>query len=351
MHLLHLTPQQRFRLRQLRATTADAALLRRCLALLQLDQEHSVAEVAAELGVTRQSVYNWMDHYRSAPTPRALYDRRGHAHVTAWDEDHLAVLCGALEQAPSAWGYRELEWTAGLLLEHLTRWDGRSWSDTTLRRQLHRLGYVWKRPRYILQPDPQRALKMRRIRQQIRELGPRDVLLFEDETDLLLFPPLRACWALRGESATVPLSGRNARRVVFGAIAVRTGHRLLLPRRYQRGDDFRAFLELVHEHYRGWQVWLLLDEDTSHTAHASVGLAQELAIHLLWLPKRCPELNAMDHLWGHAKDEVCANHQDPSIDHLVDCFIRYIQGLSAEEARRKAGILSEDFWLKEECQI
>ena len=85
-----------------------------------------------------------------------------------------------------------------------------------------------------LLPDPQRAGKIRRIRQRIKELGPRTVLLFEDETDLLLFPPLRACWARRGESAEVPLCGWNARRVVFGAIAVRTGHRLLLPRRRQR---------------------------------------------------------------------------------------------------------------------
>jgi transposase len=351
MNLLHLTPQQRFRLRQLRDTTHDAALLRRCLALLQLDHGHAVSTVAAELGVTRQSIYNWRDHYLAMPTPRALSDRRGHAHVTAWDEERLAVLHCALERPPSAWGYRDLEWTVGLLQEHLARWDGRCWSDTTLRRQLHLLGYVWKRPRYVLLPDPQRARKMRRLREQIKGLGPRAVLLFEDETDLLLFPPLRACWARRGESAEVPLCGRNARRVVFGTIAVRTGQRLLLPRRHQRGEDFRAFLEVLHEHYRGWQVWLLLDEDPSHTAHASVGLARQLGIGLLWLPKRCPELNAMDHLWGHAKDEMCANHQDPSIDYLVDCFIRYIQGLSVEEVRRKAGILSEDFWLKEECQI
>jgi hypothetical protein len=71
-------------------------------------------------------------------------------------------------------------------------------------------------------------------------------------------------------------------------------------------------------------VWLLLDEDPSHTAHDSVGLAREYEIGLLWLPKRCPELNGMDHLWGDAKDEVCANHQDSSIDHLVDRFIGYI---------------------------
>lgn len=196
--MLHLTPQQRLRLRRTRNATHDVGVFRRCLALLQLDRGHSVAAVAAELGVSRQSVYNWLDHYLMAPTPLALRDDRGHGHVTAWDEDLLAVLRSALEQPPGHWGYRDLEWTVGLLQRHLVRWDGRCWSKRTLRRQLHQLGYVWKRPRYVLQPDPLPARKMRRIRQQVKDLGPRAVLLFEDETDLLLFPPLRVLGTTRG---------------------------------------------------------------------------------------------------------------------------------------------------------
>jgi transposase len=347
----HLTPQQRFRLRQTRDTTDQADILRRTLALLQLDQGLSVEAIATELGVTRQSVYNWLDRYLLAPTPRALRDARGYGHRTAWDDDLLAVLRSALERPPGDWGYRALEWTVGLLQQHLARWDGRWWSERTVRRQLHQLGYVWKRPRYVLQPDRYRARKIRRIRNWVKDLKPQTALLFEDETDLLLFPPLRGCWARRGKSAEVAISGRNARRVIFGAINVQTGHRLLLPRPRQRGEDFQAFLELIHDHYRSWPVVLLLDEDSSHTAHGSVALARELEIGLIWLPKRCPELNPVDHLWGHAKDEVCANHQEPSIEHLVDRFIRHIHGLSPGEAREKAGILSDDFWLREECQI
>ena len=53
--------------------------------------------------------------------------------------------------------------------------------------------------------------KKRRIRRQIRALPPRSVVLAQDETDLLLFPPLRAAWSKRGEVAKVWLSGRNAR--------------------------------------------------------------------------------------------------------------------------------------------
>ncbi len=177
-------------------------------------------------------------------------------------------------------------------------------------------------------------------------MPPQTVKLFEDETDLLLFPPLRNCWGLRGRRVLVPLTGANARRVVFGTINIRTGHRLLLARKFQRAADFCSFLRFIRRRYCGWDVALILDEDPSHTAHASLDLAEELGIKLLWLPKRCPELNGMDHLWGHGKDHVCADRQYPDIENEVGRFIAYLQGMTNHDALIQAGILSEDFWLK-----
>jgi DDE superfamily endonuclease len=185
-----------------------------------------------------------------------------------------------------------------------------------------------------------------RIRRQIRQLPPRSVVLAEDETDLLLFPPLRAAWSPRGQPKRVVLCGRNARRTVFGAMNLRTGTRLLLPREHQRAADFQAFLRMVHHHYRGWHVALLLDEDSSHTAQGSVWLAEQFTIDLLWLPKRSPKLNPMDTLWGQGKDVVSADKQYATIDEQVDRFIRYLESLSAGEALHTAGAYSADFWLK-----
>ena len=170
--------------------------------------------------------------------------------------------------------------------------------------------------------------------------------LFEDETDLLLFPPLRAAWGRRGEPLEVRLSGGNARRVVFGALNIETGRRLFLVRRRQRSEEFCAFLGLVAHAYRGRRVALLLDEDPSHTAQTSRARADELGIELIWLPKRCPELNGMDHLWGHGKDHICADRQYLSIDAQVERFVAYLAGLSNQDALRQAGLLSPDFWLK-----
>src|SRR5271169_3898780 len=88
---------------------------------------------------------------------------------------------------------------------------------------------------------PNAGKKKRRIRRDIREIRefwPHSVFLAEDETDLLLFPPLRAGWALRGQSAVVRLCGWNARRVIFGAMNLCTGTRWFLPRKRQQAEDF-----------------------------------------------------------------------------------------------------------------
>ena len=166
----------------------------------------------------------------------------------------------------------------------------------------------------------------------------------QDETDLLLFPPLRARWALRGETAKVWLTGRNARRVIFGAMNLLTGTRVLLPRLKGWSVDFQAFLEEVRRHYRGWHVALLLDSDPSHTAHASAKALE--GITPLWLPKRSPELNPMDTLWGQGKDVISINKQYPTIDEQVDRFLKYLCGLSGREALHTSGVLSNNFWLR-----
>ena len=141
------------------------------------------------------------------------------------------------------------------------------------------------------------------------------------------------------------LCGRNARRVVFGAMNLTTGRRLLLPRERQRAGDFQAFLRVVHSAYRGWHVAMLVDEDPSHTAKGSVRLADEFGMELLWLPKRSPKLNPMDTLWGQAKDVVSANKQYTTLDEQVERFIGYLETQSPEWALKTAGVYSDDFWV------
>jgi transposase len=165
-------------------------------------------------------------------------------------------------------------------------------------------------------------------------------VLVLDETLLRQFPPLRAAWALRGEQAQVPITGENARRVLFGAINPRTGHRVVLQRPSMRQEDFQAFLRLLRARYPGRPLYLLLDKASCHTAAKSEALAARLDIHLLLLPKQWSELNSMDHLWRALKQYISANRQYPSVDAQAQHAQDWVLGLSDHQALRKAGVLA-----------
>ena len=91
---------------------------------------------------------------------------------------------------------------------------------------------------------------------------------------------------------------------------------------------------------------LLLDENSCHTAQGSLRLARTLGIQWVWLPKRSPHLNPLEHLWREAKGVIWANYQDAGLDHQVGGFIDSLQNLSALQRLRKAGVLSKTFWLR-----
>ena len=178
-------------------------------------------------------------------------------------------------------------------------------------------------------------------------MAPGDVLLFTDWTLLRLLPPLRAAWARVGQQALVPVTGRNAQRVLFGAINVHTGHRVVLCWKSAGGADARAFLRELRRRYRKARtIWLLLDRAPAHTDTKTMQLAANLRMKLVWLPKQASELNAMDQLWKELKRLVAANRQANHIESLAQQAEAWLLGLTPHEALRKAGILSPNFWLK-----
>jgi transposase len=170
-------------------------------------------------------------------------------------------------------------------------------------------------------------------------------VLFEDETDLLLFPPLRAGWAERGHAKHVTLSGRNAKCVLFGALDALCGKLHLLARERQRAEDFCAFLRHLRACHQQQVLVLVLDEHPSHTAHRSLALADQLGIILLFLPKRSPHLNPVDHLWRAVKKDVCANHQYKGLEDELHQVVNYLYSLQPKQVLTKAGICSPDFWV------
>ena len=168
-----------------------------------------------------------------------------------------------------------------------------------------------------------------------------------DETTLREFPPLRAAWARRGEQQVVVISGRNARRVVHGAVNIVTGELVRVVRERGRGADSAALMEALAAHCpTGAPHLLVWDNAPPHHTHAARDAAQAAGITIGWLPFRSPELNPCEEVWREMKRVVAANRAYATVDELAERAVGWLDDHTPQEILRIAGLRSSKFdWL------
>jgi transposase len=167
-----------------------------------------------------------------------------------------------------------------------------------------------------------------------------------DETTVRELPPLRCAWAKRGEQAIVVISGRNARRVIHGAINVRTGELAHIVRERSRQDDCIAFITALGQHDPDVPTLLIWDNAPPHHPTRVRQAAAEAGVEIAWLPFRAPELNPCEDLWRVLKAKVAGNRVYAEVADLAAAASHWLSHLTTAQVRRSAGLTSHKFqWL------
>src|SRR5215217_3381864 len=160
-----------------------------------------------------------------------------------------------------------------------------------------------------------------------------------DETIITETPPLYCCYCRKGSQASVPVTGNRQKRILHGALNVTSGDALLFITREWVAETHQAFLRMIRWHWRGWRIILFEDRGTPHTTEESLILAKALGMQVRLLPRACPELNAMDHLFRFVKSRGVSNQPTHSIDESAMAACRSLYALSRRERLTKAGVL------------
>lgn len=127
--------------------------------------EEGTAAAARVLGCALSSVYSWVGMWRQEGVNGLRERSRGGGRPVRLAEGAGATtLTTLLREDPQARGWHATGWTVPLLRTELAR-VGYTAGERTIRRTLHRLGWCWKRPKYVLgRPDPEYAAKKGRLR-------------------------------------------------------------------------------------------------------------------------------------------------------------------------------------------
>jgi transposase len=169
---------------------------------------------------------------------------------------------------------------------------------------------------------------------------------FGDETTLREFPPLRACWAKRGEQREVAIGGRNGRRVIHGGLNVGTGELVRLARERSRRDDCIAFLDALAQVRPGVPKLLIRDNAPPHHPKRVLAAAAAARVTIAWLPFRSPELNPMEDLWRLLKAVIAANRVYDALDALAGHALSRLDACPPDSLLTRCGLRSSKFdWL------
>jgi len=146
-----LCARDRAALEEIVARSKDVRQLKRAQTLLAVTGGSTVASIARQMHVARNTIYNWVARFveRTGSIAERLTDAERGGRPDTLFQSLLERVPALLELKPTDFGYRHAEWTVELLRAHL-RQEGIESSDATIRRALHETGYRWKRPRFVL---------------------------------------------------------------------------------------------------------------------------------------------------------------------------------------------------------
>jgi putative transposase len=153
-----LTAVQRADLEAAAAAEKRVRRWKRYRAVLLRAEGIPVRTVAGTLRCSEASVYSWTARWRRDGVAGLREGDHGGGRVKL-DAAAAERLEGLLASDPQTHGHQATGWTVPLLRGELAA-AGYGVGERTIRRAVHRLGYRWKRPQYVLgRPDPDYAEK------------------------------------------------------------------------------------------------------------------------------------------------------------------------------------------------
>jgi transposase len=311
-------PEQEWMLAELRRARHGYLLAFHVLLLCTAGR--TPTEIASCLFCSRSSVYRIVTAYREHALD-AWFDTA--PAKVAWLSPSLRrSLVALLKKVPSAYGWCRTRWSCATLAAPRKIQRGIEVSASTLRRWLHREGWVWKRAQLVARDDdPERIEKLARSRHIYETLGKREVLLFADELDIHLLPKVGYQWMPKGATVKLVTPGQNHKHYLAGALEPTTGRIVHCLGAHKTNVLFRALLDGLERQYsktRFDKVYVVVDNYGIHKAKA---VERWLAAHprftLLFLPTYCPQANPIERAFGDVHDKCTRNHQRQHIEELI----------------------------------
>jgi len=164
----------------------SARAARRALVLLLLADEYSYRQIGRAAFASPTLVAAVKRDFHAGGLARVLEQESPEVSIASW---LIIVARWLLRFTPQDFGFFRSRWSCELLALLLREREDIRLSPETVRRGLHRMAFVWRRPRPVVGPrDPKHETKLRQIQRFIARLPHNETVVFQDEVDVHLNP-------------------------------------------------------------------------------------------------------------------------------------------------------------------
>lgn len=331
-----LTPERARDLRR-QSRRAMGRVAERIHYVLLSARGYALKEIATLYQVDERTVVTWLARYREAGVS-GLDDlpRSGRPRLANGAAQAEAIRC--LEGTPLATGETRTTWTRRLLQRHLIERLGCRLAKSTVTRLIHRLEFVWTRPKLtVRQGDPEAQTREAAIAAAVAA-HPRAPRLYEDECDLAQLPVVRGQYQRRGQQREVPTPGQNRNQPIFGFLNVLTGQWHYFLTRRKRSVEFVACLHVLYQLYPEGVILLFLDNGSIHKSKLTCRwLANHPRLLVYYLPAYSGhKTNPVEKVWWALKERCAANQMYASLEAIQDAIHAFFATFTRQDALRLA---------------
>lgn len=318
---------------------AQEELRRRAVALVL--EGRSQGEVARLLGVSRQSVNEWVAAFRRGGDEALASGKRGRrlgeqTLLESWQQAQIAK--AIKERNPDQLRLPGFLWTRALVCELIERRFGVRVSEKTAGRYLRKWGFSPQKPaRRALEQDPEAVEQW--LREEYPALAKRAKaekarILWLDETGLRSDHTAGRSWSPVGETPIVQGTGRRFAANVISVISNQGHLQFMVFKQRFVAKVMIEFLRRLIRAAAGQKIVLVVDGHPVHRAKLVRKWVEDQAglIELVFLPGYSPELNPTELLNQDLKTNALGRKRPHTQGEMMDDARAYLRSTQRHPA-------------------
>jgi transposase len=141
---------------ELADTADDGKAVKRLMVAIAYKQGQSPADIEETFGISRKSIYQWLDRFEDRSLEEALYDESKPGRPSKLTDEQREELETTLQKSPEEAGYDVQAWTPQFVQHWLKQHFDVEYTQRHVRRLMDEAGLSWRtaRPKHY-EADPE----------------------------------------------------------------------------------------------------------------------------------------------------------------------------------------------------